>query len=191
MVAHRCVALTSTGVIVPAHPVVFLENDDQCSGLGGDWLQCLKRGLFLVILGLMIISDSRHIAVVAQALPQTIYDIARDLFRLPEWAAGLAAGNLQVMDENTVELDSPMGRVRTVFLPRNQLGVLDHRVILPDGTTVDNPLRLVVHPAGTDIIFTVRQGSASNADFEADCLAVRADLERLARLAEKSAESEE
>lgn len=141
----------------------------------------------MVILERMIISDSRHIAVVAQAFPQAVYDIARDLARLAEWAAGLATGNLQVVDADTVELDSPMGRVRTVFFPRNQLGVLDHRVTLPDGTAVDNPLRLVVHPAGTEIIFTVRQGSASDADFEADCRAVRADLERLAELVEESA----
>ncbi|MGP6173250.1 hypothetical protein [Corynebacterium sp. A21] len=136
----------------------------------------------------MMISDSRHIAVVAQAFPQTVYDIARNLARLPEWAAGLAAGDLDVMDANTVELDSPKGRVRTVFLPWNQLGVLDHRVTLPDGTTVDNPLRLVVHPSGTEIIFTMRQGSTAAADFEADCQTVRADLERLAGLAEESEE---
>lgn len=104
----------------------------------------------------MKISAPRHVAVVTEAPPEAVYAVARDLSRLPEWAAGLAAGEMRIVDDATVELDSPMGRVRAEFCPRNDTGVLDHRVTLPDGSITDNPLRVVAHPAGAEVIFTVR-----------------------------------
>ncbi|MFP7365903.1 hypothetical protein SFC07_09055 [Corynebacterium callunae] len=132
----------------------------------------------------MKVSDSRHISVLSSASAATIYNRARSLPQLPSWASGLAAGNLLLIDENQVELDSPMGRVRTIFTPRNDLGILDHTVILPDGQEVLNPFRVIDHPLGSELIFSVRQGESSAEAFEADCQAVHADLERLVNLAE-------
>lgn len=127
---------------------------------------------------------SRHVTVVTAARPETVYALARDLSRLPEWAAGLATGKARVVDDTIVETDSPMGRVRAVFSPRNEFGVLDHRVTLPDGSVTDNPMRVMAHPAGSEIVFTVRPGSAPEKDFERDCRMVAEDLDRLAALAE-------
>lgn len=58
--------------------------------------------------------------------------------------------------------------------------MLDHTVVAPDGTRTENPMRVVTHPEGAEIIFTLRRGELSDADFEADAAAVEADLERLA-----------
>ncbi|MGV7904417.1 SRPBCC family protein, partial [Mycobacterium kansasii] len=52
-------------------------------------------------------------------------------------------------------------------------------VTLPDGTVVNNPLRVLVHPDGAEVLFTVRRLGASDADFDRDCATVLADLERL------------
>lgn len=77
-----------------------------------------------------------------------------------------------------------MGEVRVHFTPRNDLGVLDHDVTLPSGDVVNNPLRVLAHPGGTEVVFTVRQLGASNEEFERDCAAVAADLETLRSLVE-------
>jgi hypothetical protein len=77
-----------------------------------------------------------------------------------------------------------MGRVTVRFAPINEYGVLDHDVTLPDGTVVNNPVRVLVHPDGAEVVFTVRQGDASDADFARDAAAVKADLERLKGLLE-------
>jgi hypothetical protein len=37
--------------------------------------------------------------------------------------------------------DSPLGRISIRFAERNELGVLDHWVTLPDGATEYNPVR--------------------------------------------------
>ena len=56
---------------------------------------------------------------------------------------------------------SPTGCVRVRFVPHNSLGVLDHQVTLPDGTTTANSLRVLPHPDGAEVVFTIRQLDAS------------------------------
>ena len=61
----------------------------------------------------------------------------------------------------------------------------DHEVTLPDGTTVQNALRVVPNGDGAEVMFTLlRQPSMSDADFEADAAHVRKDLDRLKSILE-------
>lgn len=83
-------------------------------------------------------------------------------------------------------VSSPMGEVRVRFVARNEWGVLDHDVTLPDGSVVNNPMRVLAHPEGCEVVFTVRQLGMAEKQFRADCLAVSRDLDRLAKLVEKS-----
>lgn len=127
--------------------------------------------------------QSRHVHVVITRPAGEVYEFAADPDNLPRWAAGLAEGEV-TRDGDVLLVDSPMGAVRVVFAPRNPFGVLDHDVALPDGTTVHNPLRVLNHPDGAEVVFTVRQLGATDADFERDVAAVAADLARLKDLLE-------
>ena len=127
---------------------------------------------------------SRHLSVVVSASPRQVYAFASDPENLPLWAAGLAEGEIS-RDGDVLVVDSPMGRVRVRFVPRNDLGVLDHDVELPSGDVVTNPLRVVTHPQGAEVIFTLRQlDGVSDDELERDAAMVRADLETLRRLVE-------
>lgn len=121
--------------------------------------------------------ESRHISVVIPRPAEEVYAFARDPQNLVHWAAGLATGVR--FDGDDLLTDSPMGEVRVRFAPDNPFGVLDHDVTLPDGTVVNNPLRVLTHPDGAEVLFTVRRLGASDADFARDCATVLADLERL------------
>ncbi|MCS3782210.1 SRPBCC family protein [Tsukamurella ocularis] len=121
--------------------------------------------------------ESRHISVVIPRRAKEVYAFARDPQNLVRWAAGLATGVRA--DGDDLLTDSPMGEVRVRFAPDNPFGVLDHDVTLPDGTVVNNPLRVLAHPDGAEVLFTVRRLGASDADFARDCATVLADLERL------------
>ncbi len=77
-----------------------------------------------------------------------------------------------------------MGRVTVQFTEHNDLGVLDHDVTLPSGTTVNNPVRVLAHPNGSEVLFTVRQIDLSDEEFDRDTTTVAADLERLRDLLE-------
>ena len=122
--------------------------------------------------------SSRHLSVVVRRGAADVYDYAVDPVHLPLWAQGLAESDVEVEDGALV-VDSPMGRVRVEFVPRNDLGVLDHDVTLPDGTVVTNPLRVLDHPDGSELVFTVRQRDLTDEAFETDCATVLADLRRL------------
>jgi hypothetical protein len=77
-----------------------------------------------------------------------------------------------------------MGQVRVRFVPRNNLGVLDHDVTLPSGTTVNNPVRVLDHPNGAEVLFTVRQIELTDEEYVRDLDMVADDLLRLKRLVE-------
>lgn len=126
---------------------------------------------------------SRHLSVVIHSSPEAVYALASDPYRLPDWAAGLAEGAAEISND-TLVMDSPMGRVSVRFVPRNDLGVLDHEVTLPDGSVTYNPLRVVPHPEGAEVVFTIRQQDMDDDDFDRDSRMVAADLDRLKLLAE-------
>jgi len=121
---------------------------------------------------------SRHISAVIPAPAADVYAFAADPRNLPCWAAGLAQSEVGMRRDDLV-VSSPMGEVIVRFVPRNDYGVLDHDVILPSGTIVTNPLRVLVHPEGSEVVFTVRQIELTDDEFERDCTMVAEDLERL------------
>ncbi|WP_072313516.1 polyketide cyclase [Agrococcus sp. Marseille-P2731] len=128
--------------------------------------------------------ESRHLSIVVRRAPAEVWAFAGSDEHLPEWAAGLAAGALRREGDELV-VESPMGEVRVRFAPPNDLGVLDHDVTLPDGAVVHNPLRVLAHPLGAEVVFSLRRlDGVSAAAFEADARAVAADLERLRALLE-------
>lgn len=126
-------------------------------------------------------SESRHISTLIAARPSAVYDFAANPDNLPCWAAGLAQTEVRRDGEDLVAA-SPMGDVRVRFAPPNDFGVLDHDVTLPSGEVVNNPLRVLEHPGGAEVVFTVRQLGASDEDFARDCDAVARDLETLREL---------
>lgn len=128
-------------------------------------------------------SESRHISTLIAARPSAVYDFAANPDNLPRWAAGLAQAEVRRDGEDLVAA-SPMGDVRVRFAPPNDFGVLDHDVTLPSGEVVNNPLRVLDHPDGAEVVFTVRQLAASDEDFARDCAAVARDLEALRELVE-------
>lgn len=127
--------------------------------------------------------QSRHISCVMAAQPQIVYNFAADPDNLPRWAHGLASAEVTRDGDDLVAM-SPMGEVRVTFVPRNELGVLDHDVRLPSGQTVNNPFRVLAHPEGSEVVFTIRQLDLTDAEFDRDCQLVVDDLARLRQFVE-------
>lgn len=127
--------------------------------------------------------ESRHVSRVIAASPQDVYEFAVEPANLPRWASGLAEAEVEVRDDHLV-VQSPMGEVRVRFVPRNSFGILDHDVTLPSGVTVTNPFRVLAHPDGAEVVFTVRQLDLSDEEFERDARTIAKDLDALAALVE-------
>jgi hypothetical protein len=129
---------------------------------------------------------SRHVSRVISVSPELVYEFASNPDNLPKWAVGLAKTEV-VREGDLLLLDSPMGKVTVRFVPRNEYGVIDHDVTLPSGTTVTNPVRVLAHPEGSEIVFTIRQIELTDDEFDRDIETVEGDLERLKRLMEECA----
>lgn len=128
-------------------------------------------------------SPSVHISEIIARPVTEVYAYASDPAHLPDWAAGLSGAIEQV--EGEWAADSPMGRVVVRFTQQNEYGVLDHHVTLPSGETVYNPMRVIAHPEGAEVVFTLRRRSSmSDDDLVRDAEAVRADLVTLRRVLE-------
>lgn len=128
---------------------------------------------------------SRHVSTVIAATPAAVYAFAADPDNLPKWAAGLAQAEVK-RDGNLLLVESPMGQVTVGFVQSNDLGVLDHDVTLPSGAVVTNPLRVLSHPDGAEVVFTLRQLDLSDEEFDRDAAMVETDLARLKELVETS-----
>ena len=129
----------------------------------------------------------QHAVVVRQPVAVAagaVYAFARQMSKLPLWASGLAHGIEQRQGQWFAQ--SPMGEVQVTMAPRNDFGVLDHDVTMPDGTTVHNAFR--VTPCGPDaslLTFVVlRQPGMDQKSVDADADHVRRDLAALRRLLE-------
>ena len=130
-----------------------------------------------------MVSDSRHLSVHVERPPAEVYAYAADPTRLPEWAPGLCSAVER--DGDRWYAVSGSDRIELTFAPGNPYGVLDHAVHLPTGETFHNPLRVVPHDDGSEIVFTLRrQPGMSDADFDRDSGVVLADLESLKRMVE-------
>ncbi|MGW0812864.1 SRPBCC family protein [Streptomyces viridiviolaceus] len=129
---------------------------------------------------------SRHISVRIDRTIDDVYAFASDPMNMPAWAHGLGR-SIKKIDGQWVAEASPMGRVVVTFVPRNELGVLDHDVTLPSGETVHNPLRVISDSTGCEAVFTLRrQPGMSDTDFERDAGMVADDLDRLRELMESA-----
>lgn len=129
-------------------------------------------------------SQSRHLSASIARPAAEVYAYARDPANLPAWAAGLSSG-IALVDGEWVT-DSPMGRVTVRFAATNEFGVLDHRVTLPGGEAVDNPMRVLADGSDAcEVVFTVRhRPGMTPEEFEHDCAAVAADLQTLREVLE-------
>lgn len=119
-----------------------------------------------------------------RSIPEAVYAYASDPDNLAKWAAGLTQSEV-IRDGDSLLVESPMGQVTVVFTPRNDFGVIDHDVRLPSGEVVNNPVRVVAHPDGAEIIFTIRQLGLTDEEFDRDAAMVEQDLDTLKMIVER------
>jgi hypothetical protein len=112
-----------------------------------------------------------------------VYAYTSNPENLPQWAAGLGAGISRKGAH--WEVDTPQGKVGLHFTPRNEYGVLDHTVKLPDGTRVYVPMRVLANGEGSEVVITLyRQPEMDDAAFERDAGMMQDDLARLKHVLE-------
>jgi hypothetical protein len=132
-----------------------------------------------------MVQEAVHVATAVERSAKDVDEYVSNPIHLAEWAVGLARRPVERIDGQWV-VDSPLGRVVVEFAPVNGFGIVDHLVTLPDGRTVQNPMRVIPNADGCDVVFSVRrQQDMSDTDFAADIAAVRKDLDALRSILER------
>lgn len=122
--------------------------------------------------------NSRTITCSIDRPASEVYRFASNPENLPQWVRSFCLSFRQSGDE--WQMETPMGWVGIRFVPANEFGVLDHLVTLPDGQSMMNPMRVVPHGDGSEVMFTLFQLSGmSDEQFAKDAGMVEADLRTL------------
>jgi hypothetical protein len=115
--------------------------------------------------------------------PDAVYAFLSVPENFMQWASGLA-GSLRRDGEEWVAA-APEGEVRVRFTPPNPFRIADHWVVLPDGTEVSVPLRVLANGGGSEVtLHLFRQPGMDDAKFAADAAWVERDLATLKRVLE-------
>jgi hypothetical protein len=128
--------------------------------------------------------ESRHISIRIHKPADEVYAFTWEPLGFTRWAAGLASGLTQDGDQWIAH--GPGGDVHVRFSPKNDYGVLDHWVTLPDGTELYMPLRVVANGEGAEVGMTLYRPPTvyDDAAFDRDAAAVGRDLAKLKALLE-------
>ncbi|AXQ31768.1 SRPBCC family protein [Solimonas sp. K1W22B-7] len=113
-----------------------------------------------------------------------VYEFTHQPRNFPRWASGLA-DSLKQQGDHWIAT-APEGQVKVWFTPRNDYGVLDHRVELPGGVVAYVPLRVIENGPGAEVLLTLfRLPDMDDATFSRDAKWVAKDLAALKGLLER------
>jgi len=129
---------------------------------------------------------SRTLSLAIDAAPERVYAFASNPENLPRWVPFFK--RVAFADGDWVA-ETEAGRVVFEFVHDNDLGVLDHTLMLADGEVITNPMRVIANGAGSELLFTLMQRAGVSDDaFMEDAERVLHDLQTLKRLLEAPAE---
>jgi len=127
---------------------------------------------------------ARTLSVTIRRNWREVYDFACQPPNFPRWASGLAESLREAGDHWVAA--APEGEARVWFSPRNDYGVLDHRVELPGGLLLYIPLRVIANGKDAEVMLTLfRQPGVDDEAFARDARWVLKDLQALKALLEK------
>lgn len=129
------------------------------------------------------ILKSKVIQVFIHADYQSVCDFLEQPENFHHWASGM--GELKYKIGELWVADGPQGEVKVKFSPRNEYGVADHVVYLPNGAEVYIPLRVIKNGDESEVQFTLfHPPGMSEEDFAKDTTWVAKDLKALKEVLE-------
>lgn len=121
---------------------------------------------------------SQTISIPINRPASEVYEFASNPANLPSWVRSFCLSVKRSGDDWLME--TPTGFIAIRFAPRNDFGVLDHVVTLPDGQSFLNPMRVVSNGDGSEIMFTLFQTDGmTHEQFAKDSKMIAADLQAL------------
>lgn len=70
-----------------------------------------------------------------------VYEYASNPKNLPTWVEFIKSMTMET--EKLWFAETELGNLKIEFVPKNEFGIIDHLVTLPDSLTVNNPIRVI------------------------------------------------
>jgi len=128
--------------------------------------------------------EVRYLSISIEREPKVVYAFTSNPENLPQWASGLGQGVKRTGEH--WEVKTAQGAVGLRFTPHNEYGVLDHTVVLSDGTEVYVPMRVMPNGQGSEVMLVLfRQPEMDDTEFARDAGLMQNDLSALKALLER------
>lgn len=122
----------------------------------------------------------KNISISISKPTETVYQFASNPANFPVWVEFIKSMTKET--ENIWFAETDLGNLKIEFVPKNQFGVIDHLVTLPDGSTVNNPMRVIENGKGSEFIFTLFWiPNRTEEEFNQDAKLVENDLKKIKR----------
>ncbi|GAA1693091.1 polyketide cyclase [Fodinicola feengrottensis] len=114
-----------------------------------------------------------------------VYDFLAVPGNFPQWATGL--GEVTGREGDVWRVKTPEGAAKVRFSERNDYGVVDHDILLDDGTEIPVAMRAIGNGTGTEVLLTARRRGRPAEVLAADVEWVERDLATLKMFLESEA----
>ncbi len=126
---------------------------------------------------------SRTLSISIQARSSKVYDFVSEPLNLPLWATTFVHSIKETRGEWVI--GTAQGPAKIHIAPKNDFGILDHRLQFASGVEVNVPMRVVPNGDGCEVLFTVfHQPEMTDEAYAADIKLVEQDLQTLKTLLE-------
>lgn len=127
----------------------------------------------------------KNISISINSPNEKVYQYVSNAENFPEWLAFVKKINKK--SDTVWNVESDLGNIEIQLCTKNEFGIVDHIVTLPDGSKIKNILRVIENSEGSEVIFTLfHLPEKTEKEFNNDADLVRADLKTLKILLEKS-----
>ena len=128
---------------------------------------------------------STYISISINIPRDKVYQFASNPENFSKWLAFVKSVSKQT--DTIWSAESDLGKIEIELSPKNEFGIIDHVVKLPDGTKVYNPLRVIKNGEGSEVTFTLfKLPETTDKDFAVDAESVKADLQTLKDILEST-----
>jgi hypothetical protein len=127
----------------------------------------------------------KNISISIDKPAEKVYQFASNPANFPVWVEFIKS--MRKETENVWFAETDIGKLKIDFVPKNEFGIIDHLVKLPDGSTVNNPMRVVENGKGSELIFTLFwMPDRTEEEFNQDAKLVETDLKKIKQILEQN-----
>ena len=127
----------------------------------------------------------KNISISINCAKEKVYEFASNPENFPDWLDFLKT--ISKKSDTIWNAETDLGNIEIEFVAKNEFGVIDHIVTLPEGAKIKNVLRVIENGDGSEVVFTLfRLAEKTEKEFNDDANLVAKDLKTLKNILEKN-----